>query len=178
LILLIAMANKLLRLHIGCGLVRFPKEEGWINIDASPEVKPDKVARIEKLPFRTESVDEIYTAHTLEHVDDFVKAMREMHRVLKKGGKLNIVVPYAGVVSAFKPQHHFYFSYDTFNPFKKGNYEDWYYGFHFAEVKTKLVFKNFNRIISPLANRKWWLYENSFLSHLFPASEIHVEMIK
>ena len=62
--------------------------KGYINIDSSSLVKPDIVADICKLPFKNSSVDEIYTAHTLEHVNDFEKAMKELHRVLKTGGTL------------------------------------------------------------------------------------------
>lgn len=106
-----------IKLHVGCGLKHL---EGYINIDVSPEVKPDVVADICKLPFKDNSVDEIYTAHTLEHVPDFTKAMRELHRVLRPGGRLKIVVPYPASLYAFIPQHVSFFAWDSFIPFKKG----------------------------------------------------------
>lgn len=47
------------------------------------------------LPFRSETVDFIYSSHLLEHLfkDDAEFLINEMYRVLKKGGILRIVVP-------------------------------------------------------------------------------------
>ncbi len=48
-----------------------------------------------KLPFGAESVDIVICAEVLEHLDD-AAAMREINRVLKKGGDVLITVPYLG----------------------------------------------------------------------------------
>lgn len=167
-----------LRLHIGCGRQRFPQSQGWVNIDISPKVRPDKVASVERLPFRTGSVDEVYTAHTIEHAKNFVKAMKEIHRVLKKGAKATVIVPHASVVTAFKPWHITYFTFDAFTPFKKGNYEDWYLDFHFSQVRVRMKFSYYNKLIEWFANKFPFFYESTFLSHLFPCNELHVVLIK
>ncbi|QLI80130.1 methyltransferase domain-containing protein [Chitinibacter fontanus] len=46
------------------------------------------------LPFLDESVDTVYTSHTLEHIDDPIAAIRDWFRVLKVGGYLVITVPH------------------------------------------------------------------------------------
>jgi ubiquinone/menaquinone biosynthesis C-methylase UbiE len=168
-------AEKRVKIHVGCGAKHL---EGYINIDSSPEVNPDIVADICKLPFKNSSVDEIYTAHTLEHVNDFEKAMKELHRVLKTGGTLKIIVPYPSSNYAFIPQHLHYFGWNSFKPFEKGDGMDYYYDFHFSEVEQRFSFISLNKIISGLANKHPFLYENSFLKALFPAFELHVNMIK
>lgn len=47
-----------------------------------------------KLPVADGSVDGVFTSHTLEHIADYVGALREWHRVLKVGGFLVVVVPH------------------------------------------------------------------------------------
>lgn len=47
------------------------------------------------LPFPDESVDFVYSSHLLEHLfqEDAKKLLSEIHRVLKKGGKVRICIP-------------------------------------------------------------------------------------
>ena len=45
------------------------------------------------LPFTDNSFDLVFCAATLHHVDDQEKGVKEMTRVLKKGGKLILVEP-------------------------------------------------------------------------------------
>ncbi len=166
---------KHIKLNIGCGK---HKKDGYINIDISPKYKPDIVANATHLPFKSNSVDEIYTSHMVEHVPNFEKAMREMHRVLKQGGKLIIIVPYGGIAGAFHPHHIYYFSWSSFMPFEKGHDHDDYWNFHFSSVKTTFKFEWINKLIEGFANKHPWLYETSFLANLFPCNELNVELIK
>ena len=45
------------------------------------------------LPFEEEQFDLILCNHVLEHIEDDIKAMQELFRVLKKGGTLIAQVP-------------------------------------------------------------------------------------
>jgi len=45
------------------------------------------------LPFKDETYDLILCNHVLEHIIDDIKAMKEIYRVLKKGGKAILQVP-------------------------------------------------------------------------------------
>jgi len=48
---------------------------------------------IQNMPLEDESFDVVICNHVLEHVDDDVKAMKEIYRVLKKGGWAILQVP-------------------------------------------------------------------------------------
>lgn len=77
-------------LNIGTGGI---DRDGWINVD---ETKPgDVLAYVPPLPFRSDSVDEVYLGHVLEHLhrDDGLRMLAECHRVLRPGGRLTAVVP-------------------------------------------------------------------------------------
>jgi len=63
--------------------------EGAIGVDLD---YPNYDGRI--LPFESESVDGIWASHVLEHIPDYVNAIREWHRVLKIGGHMVICVPH------------------------------------------------------------------------------------
>ena len=47
------------------------------------------------LPFSDDSVDFVYSSHVLEHFHSFAaeRLLRDVHRVLKKGGRLRVCVP-------------------------------------------------------------------------------------
>ena len=53
----------------------------------------DVKADICNLPFQDDQYDSILCNHVLEHIPDDLKAMRELYRVLKKGGTLIAQVP-------------------------------------------------------------------------------------
>jgi predicted SAM-dependent methyltransferase len=77
----------------------------FVNIDANPREKKDLWLDVRcGLPFRTASVDSIYTAHMLEHLypDELDNLLRECVRVLKPGGGMRIVVPsLASAIAAY-----------------------------------------------------------------------------
>lgn len=45
------------------------------------------------LEFRDEEFDFVYSYHVLEHIPEYMKALAEMHRVLKKGGTWLVGTP-------------------------------------------------------------------------------------
>ena len=55
---------------------------------------PEWDADLSPIPRADESIGTIYAFHFLEHVQEPVKVLQEMQRVLVKGGVANIVVPY------------------------------------------------------------------------------------
>lgn len=52
-----------------------------------------RVADAHSIPYRTESFDAVFCLEALEHVEDPIKVISEIHRVLKKGGYAIILVP-------------------------------------------------------------------------------------
>lgn len=105
-----------MKLHLGCGPHFL---EDWINVDYSLGAKVAHTPLIgtlsrvfglfridwnpgivlhnlaKPLPWPDDSVDFIYSSHTLEHLrrEDGEQLLHECHRVLKPGGVLRVVVP-------------------------------------------------------------------------------------
>ncbi|MEP1360775.1 MAG: class I SAM-dependent methyltransferase [Marinobacter alexandrii] len=85
-------------LHIAPELCFMDRFEALENLDyitadiESPlaQVKMD----IHEIPFEDNSVDIIFCNHVLEHVDDDLKALSEMRRVLSPGGWAILQVPF------------------------------------------------------------------------------------
>jgi predicted SAM-dependent methyltransferase len=79
-------------IHLGGGTMHI---ESFCNMDASVFCPSDVIARVERLKFRSGSMQTIYTSHTFEHIPRFwaLPTLREWHRVLRKGGRLYILVP-------------------------------------------------------------------------------------
>lgn len=58
----------------------------YIGCDLQPGVGVDRVEDVHALTFADASVGTLIAADTLEHVADPIRAMQEVHRVLKPGG--------------------------------------------------------------------------------------------
>ena len=52
-----------------------------------------KVGSITKIPLKDNEFDWIFCSEVLEHIKDYKKAIKELSRVVKKGGKIIITVP-------------------------------------------------------------------------------------
>jgi len=82
------------KINLCCGLNRI---DGFVNIDKSRKSKADKIIDLEKPRclklFKDNSVEEILAIHSLEHIYNIIPLMNECYRVLKKGGKMLIIVP-------------------------------------------------------------------------------------
>ena len=74
------------------GIYKYPE---WINLDFTPCDKTEVRGDMLHLPFKDKSFDEIHLVHVFEHIKrpDQLPCLREMHRVLEKGGSLFIEVP-------------------------------------------------------------------------------------
>ncbi len=83
---------------------RYAPENDWIReflpnveykiMDPVDTYHPDIVGDIHNLPFADNSVDAIVCIAVLEHVENPIKAIQEMYRVLKPGGYCYLYVPF------------------------------------------------------------------------------------
>ncbi len=71
------------------------------------DVNPDKYSdrcltvqniNIENIPYENETFDLVIANHVLEHVDDYLKAMNEIKRVLKNGGNAILQTPFSPAI--------------------------------------------------------------------------------
>lgn len=141
-----------MKLNIGCGREYLT---GFDNIDISREVKAEHYLDIrkDKLPYADGGVEHIYISGVLEQIrenEDLVFALNECHRVLKRGGTIQIIVPNATHPNAFKdPFDCRRFTEPTFDYITRGTREYTLYGsvYGFKEWSMKNIKTNNNGII-------------------------------
>jgi hypothetical protein len=97
-------------------------------------------------PWNNEKADEILAIDILEHLDDFMMAMEELHRVMKTGALVHIKVPYwNSAYSCIDPTHRRGFHEQTFHFFDPKSHwcqERPYYSsarFHVVKLTYSLV---------------------------------------
>jgi SAM-dependent methyltransferase len=107
------MTTRKLYVHFGCG---FSAPDGWINFDASPTLRFERLPVVSKLyskngrrfpsnvvygdvvkglPLRAGTIDALFSNHVLEHIplEDCRKALSNCFALLKPGGVFRLVVP-------------------------------------------------------------------------------------
>jgi SAM-dependent methyltransferase len=84
-----------------------------VNVDLAPGAdlrcdlfKKRWLKRQYKWPFKTASVDLIYTSHFVEHVPDWDAFWTEAYRVMKPGGYFVAITPYYTSVGASQDPDH------------------------------------------------------------------------
>ena len=158
-----------LRLDMGCG--RKPRP-GFYGVDQLelPEVSivSDLNKPLSGLP--DDSVVEIRTRHTLEHVTEFLPLMKEFHRITRSGGRIEIVVPHFSNPYGYSDPTHvrffglysfFYFAHEANQPRRK--VPSFYLLERFAveQVRIKLLKGS---LFNKLVNRPLTWFINSRLS--------------
>jgi len=175
------------RLNLGCGT---DIRGGWVNLDVAPLKGVDVVHDLNMLPlpFENDEFDYILCKDILEHFE-YLPLLRELHRILKRGGIMEICVPHFTSQDNFiDPTHKKLFSFQTFSffvtdaKFKR----DYYFDFHFSKILSSRItfhkgFFFYNYLVEPLVNlgapaKK--LFEATVLSRLFPAYNILVKIEK
>ncbi len=116
-----------MKLNIGSGE---DIREGWINLDLHKRYGANLIFDLsdiyftgKRMPFLSDSVDYIYCGGILEDfLYEYVAIMNELHRILKPGGTLHILVPYG--IQAQNPHHKrifmpdsFYYFIDYYSPY-------------------------------------------------------------
>jgi predicted SAM-dependent methyltransferase len=80
-----------LLLHIGSGNARLP---GWTNVDVQPLPGVDVIADVTR-GLHFSDAEAVFSEHFLEHLalDDAIRFLLEVHRVLSEGGWMRITTP-------------------------------------------------------------------------------------
>ncbi len=93
------------------------------TLDNYPGCKPDILHDLNQTPYplAADSFDLIVCLHVLEHVQNLVACVTELHRVLKPGGLLFVEVPYFSSVYFFSdPTHVHAFTTRSFDYYVEG----------------------------------------------------------
>lgn len=104
-------------LNVGCGTDIRPAAEGWTNMDlvAIPGADVVHDALAFPWPFPDATFDLVLARHIVEHIphrmgddprDGFFRFMEECHRILRPGGRLEIVTPHPRSVNTIADPTH------------------------------------------------------------------------
>ncbi len=165
-------------LDLGSGTKKRP---GAVTVDINTETNPDVVHDLNSFPypFPDSQFDEIYLDNVLEHLEDVIRTMEELHRIAKPDGHVTIHVPYfRSAWSSIDPTHRHSFTAESMS------YLDVNHPFHQQYRYSRVGF----RVRSVLFNERWptagyrarvaaWAnrhpsaYEQR-LSHLLPLDEL------
>ena len=93
--------------------------DGFVNVDVVDGCDLRLDLNREALPFPDGSVSCVFANHSLEHLENYLFALREIWRVLEHGGRLLIEVPYVtlteyNLVNPYHKQHFNEYSFDFF----------------------------------------------------------------
>ncbi len=163
-----------MKLNLGCGP---NKKEGYLNCDISKEVNPDKIVDLEKkLPFKDNSVEEIFASHVLEHIKNLLPLFSEFYRICKNGAILKIKVPYFSHESAFSNMTHVrFFTWTTFDFLDEKHSEHWQGVGNFKIIKKKLRWRKQLKFLEYIFGKFPRIYQELFC-WWFPAKELVVEL--
>jgi len=183
------ISGKKLRLNLGAGGT---DSSGRYSIDhlelPGVDIVADLNLSLDDIP--DNSVSEIYTSHTLEHITNFIPLMRELHRMIMPDGRIEVVVPHFSSPAAFSdPTHVRFFGLYSMYYFVDGKdqpptrtipyyYTDIRFKVQSAEIRFLRWGSRIRSRLAPFMTRFWNksfrrlnFYENH-LVYLYPADEI------
>lgn len=132
-----------IKLNLGCGN---KKISSFIGVDhikiAAADVNHD--LNVTPYPFVFNSVDEIIADNILEHLNDIIAVMEEIHRICRNGAIIKISLPYYKSSGAFSdPTHKHFFTENSFQYFTPEHEYHFYTKAKFKILKIELLAKNF-----------------------------------
>lgn len=166
------------RLNIGCGK---NARKDCINLDTVKLPGVEVVHNLDKYPwpFKDNTFEEVYCFSVLEHLNDIIKPLEEIHRISKNKAKIIISVPIASGVGAFAdPTHKVFYEYTSFDYFKPDNYLNYYSKARFNIIKRKLVFYRWLGLFTWFFNLSGFLQRvhTIFIAPILPAYSLEVEL--
>jgi SAM-dependent methyltransferase len=131
--------GKLITLNLGCG----NNPLGWaINHDRIKHSQwVDVASDLDIYPWSWNSnyADTIYCIDVIEHLQNVVRALEEIHRILVPSGLLHLQVPGAHSQISFRdPTHLHFFTMESFDYFVPGTELEKDYGFY-SRMRWKMI---------------------------------------
>ena len=164
-------------LNLGCGRKRMSDA---VNLDVTSATNPDIVHNLNHRPWPLppNHFHIVHANDVIEHLDDTVATMEEIHRVCAPGAIVNIVVPHFSAAGAYTdPTHRHYFGAFTFNYFAETHELNFYSHCRFNPRSMNIIFHPtlLNKLVWRLANRHPDAYERRW-AWIFPAWFIHAQL--
>lgn len=162
-------------LDVGCGN---KKRTGAVGIDINPETDADIVHDLNAFPypFDDASFDEIYVDNVIEHLEDVLAVVEELHRISRPGALVKVIVPYFRSRWAWiDPTHRHAFGVESFSYFDPAHVHSRLYNYSHARFTVERVVFNETipgkRFMRALGNR-WPVRYEARLSHLAPLDDL------
>jgi SAM-dependent methyltransferase len=162
-------------LDVGCGAKKWP---GATGLDISPDTEADVVHDLNAFPypFEDDSFDQILMQDVIEHVDEPIRVMDELHRIARRGAHIQLRTPHFSSMLAYSdPTHRHYFSAEAIRTFAEPRFS------HYTTVRMRVVHVTIDlwlpfRIVGIGALvRRWPIQYESYLAFRFPAMNIRAE---
>ena len=161
------------RLHLGCGR---DIREGWINLDASPLPGVAVVADLDNcrktpLPLADNSIDEFFGSHVIEHLNNPLPFMQELHRVASAGATAVFRVPYGSSDDAdTDPTHVRRYFVNSFDFFSQLAYRRADYGYR-GDWETEII------VLTVAAERHAGKSDEELIEDIRARRNVVIEMI-
>src|SRR6266700_2081227 len=164
-------------LNLGCGRKHLP---GSINLDVTASTAPDIIhdLNVRPWPFPQGHFREVHADDVIEHVNDVIGTMEEIHRICRPDAIVRITVPHFSCRNAYTdPTHRHLFSCASFDYFTNDAELNFYTEARFRVVSNRIFFcpTLLNKVIWRLAARYPDAYEQRW-AWIFPAWFISFEL--
>ena len=163
-------------LELGCGQKKIVSHS--TTVDINPRSRADVIHDLNRAPypFENDAFDIVLAEHVLEHLDDVVAVVQEVHRICRPHALFYVEVPHFSSSEFFTdPTHRHSFSTRSFDYFVPGTdlHEFRYSSASFRRRRVHV--SGFNRYIERWINRHLGTYERRF-AFLYPAHVIRFEL--
>ena len=149
------------RLNLGSGR---SYDQAWTNLDITPDTNRDVVHDLNILPwpFEDDSFTEVQAIDVLEHLDDALGALVELHRICLDGAHVKIVVPHFSSSNAYTdPTHQRALRYFSLDIVTGEHTHDYYTRVRYRMRRRQIIFQQrlINKFMRRDAARQPALYE-------------------
>jgi SAM-dependent methyltransferase len=164
-------------LNLGAGQKR---RDDCVNVDLVADTNPELVWDLNQVPWPLPAnyFREVHAYDVIEHLENLVGVMEEIHRVSAPGAVLRITLPHFSSANAYTdPTHRHYFSWFSFHYFTGENNWGFYTKKRFKRRASQLHFypSLMNKLVWRLANRFPEAYEKRW-AWIFPAWYLSFEL--
>jgi len=162
-------------LDVGCGGA---KTSGAIGVDMQKQEGVDVVCNLNKYPwpFEDNTFDLIHCINAIEHFDNIVKTMEELHRIGKDGAVIIIDTAHFAHPNSYRdPTHKWHFTLGTFDYFTGGVTYPRYSKLKFKMLKKELHFRKkycTGKVYAFFSTRRY----EKYYCHKCPPHSIYFEM--
>jgi SAM-dependent methyltransferase len=172
-------------LNLGCGNVKrefagVEQATEIVGVDISSESQADVILNLDETPypFESDSFDLIIMQDVIEHLENTIAVMNEVHRIARNGAIVRVRTPHYSSYYAYNdPTHKRFFGSFVFDAFDADQPFKLYTSSRFRIRKRELQFPKLWRVtgVAALAHRYTRRWEQLF-AFMFRAENMYFEL--